>query len=186
MLLITLPVFLLAATLIAAEGGPVFFIHQRVGRGGKPFGYLKFRTMRSDGDQELQRKLGADPVARREWETHRNFRNDTRVTRVGHFLRKHSLDDLPQLINVLLGEMSLVGPRPVVASELDFFGSMAPAYLSVRPGITGPWQVNGRSVVHYDRRVALDTAYVASRSFWGDLAILCRTVVAVLSGKGAY
>jgi len=187
LLLLTLPIFALVALLVTVEGGPVFYVHQRIGRGGKPFGCLKFRTMRVDGDRILQALLESSPSARREWETSHKLRNDPRITRIGTFLRPYSLDELPQLFNVLRGEMSLVGPRPVVSSELDrFYGSMAAAYLSVRPGITGPWQVSGRSSVHYERRVALDIAYAVNHSFAGDIIILGRTVGAVLSRRGAH
>lgn len=187
LLLVMLPVFVLVALLVTIEGGPVFYVHQRVGRGGKPFGCLKFRTMLVDGDRLLQSLLDSNPSARREWESGHKLRNDPRITRIGTFLRQYSLDELPQLLNVLRGEMSLVGPRPVVSSELDrFYGGMAAAYMSVRPGITGPWQVSGRSSVHYDRRVALDIAYAANHSFAGDLVILGRTVGAVLSRRGAH
>jgi lipopolysaccharide/colanic/teichoic acid biosynthesis glycosyltransferase len=187
LLLVALPIFALVALLVTIEGDPVLYVHQRVGRGGKSFGCLKFRTMLVDGDRMLQSLLESSPSARREWESSHKLRNDPRITRIGAFLRQYSLDELPQLLNVLRGEMSLVGPRPVVASELDrFYGSMAAAYMSVRPGITGPWQVSGRSSVHYDRRVALDIAYAASHSFAGDLVILGRTVGAVLSRRGAH
>jgi lipopolysaccharide/colanic/teichoic acid biosynthesis glycosyltransferase len=187
LLLVALPIFALVALLVTIEGGPVFYAHQRVGRGGKSFGCLKFRTMLVDGDRMLQSLLESSPSARREWESSHKLRNDPRITRIGAFLRQYSLDEIPQLLNVLRGEMSLVGPRPVVARELDrFYGSMATAYMSVRPGITGPWQVSGRSSVHYDRRVALDIAYAASHSFAGDLVILGRTVGAVLSRRGAH
>lgn len=180
------PVFLVIALLVRRDGGPVLFAHSRVGRGGAPFGCLKFRSMVVDSQERLAAHLAANPEAREEWERTRKLKNDPRVTRVGRFLRATSLDELPQVFNVLRGEMSLVGPRPVQQAELEgFYGAAAAYYMSVRPGITGLWQVSGRSETSYAQRVALDVAYVAKASFWGDVRILLRTPVAVLSRKGA-
>ncbi len=180
------PVFLLIALLVRRDGGPVFFAHTRVGRGGALFGCLKFRSMVTDSQERLRAHLAADPVARAEWDATRKLKNDPRVTRVGRFLRATSLDELPQLFNVLRGEMSLVGPRPVQQAELEgLYGAAAAYYMAVRPGITGLWQVSGRSETSYAQRVALDVAYVAAGSFWQDVRILLRTPVAVLSRKGA-
>lgn len=187
MLLILLPVFLLIMAAIAADGGPVFFSHQRVGRGGRTFGCLKFRSMRPDAEELLAGLLARDPAARAEWEAARKLRRDPRVTTVGRVLRANSLDELPQLINVLRGDMSLVGPRPVVQDELEqHYAAAAHDYLSVRPGVTGPWQVRGRSDTVYRERVALDSAYARNPSLRKDLALLARTVVAVLRRRGAY
>jgi Undecaprenyl-phosphate galactose phosphotransferase WbaP len=187
LLLLAAPAFALLALLIRADGGPAFYAHERVGRGGRRFGCLKFRSMVTDSQARLAALLDADPAARAEWEATRKLRDDPRVTRTGRFLRATSLDELPQLINVLRGEMSLVGPRPVVAAELAaHYGAAAEYYLSVRPGITGLWQISGRSETSYDTRVALDTQYATNPSVWTDLVILLRTPIVVLSRRGAY
>ena len=181
------PVFLVLLLLVRADGGPGLFGHMRVGRGGHLFPCLKFRSMVVDSQARLEALLASDPEARAEWEATRKLKRDPRVTRIGAFLRRTSLDELPQLLNVLRGEMSLVGPRPVQMAELDrFYGAAAAHYISVRPGITGLWQVSGRSSTSYATRVALDVAYVARPSLWQDVKILFRTPVAVLSRKGAH
>jgi Undecaprenyl-phosphate galactose phosphotransferase WbaP len=181
------PFFLVVALLVRADGGPAFFAHQRVGRGGKLFGCLKFRSMVIDSQARLEALLASDPAARAEWEATRKLKNDPRITRIGRFLRSTSLDELPQLINVLRGEMSLVGPRPVQEAEIDrYYGASAAHYMAVRPGITGLWQVSGRSETSYESRVALDVSYVARPSMLADLSILLRTPVAVLSRRGAH
>ncbi len=187
LLLVAAPAFLALALLVRMDGGRVFYAHERVGRGGRLFGCLKFRSMVVDADKRLAALLDCDPAARAEWQATRKLKNDPRVTWVGRFLRASSLDELPQLINVLKGEMSLVGPRPVQASELAaYYGAAAQHYLSVRPGITGPWQISGRSDTSYAQRVALDVAYATRPSFWGDVRILLRTPMAVLARRGAY
>ena len=181
------PFFLIAALMVRADGGPAFFAHQRVGRGGKLFGCLKFRSMVIDSQARLETLLANDPAARAEWEATRKLKNDPRITPIGRFLRSTSLDELPQLINVLRGEMSLVGPRPVQEAEIDrYYGASAAHYMAVRPGITGLWQVSGRSETSYESRVALDVAYVSRPSMIADLTILLRTPVAVLSRRGAH
>jgi Undecaprenyl-phosphate galactose phosphotransferase WbaP len=181
------PFFLVVALLVRADGGPAFFAHQRVGRGGKLFGCLKFRSMVIDSQARLEALLASDPAARAEWEATRKLKNDPRITRIGRFLRSTSLDELPQLINVLRGEMSLVGPRPVQEAEIDrYYGASAAHYMAVRPGITGLWQVSGRSETSYESRVALDVSYVARPSMLADLSILLRTPFAVLSRRGAH
>ena len=186
-LLVAAPFFLVVALMVRADGGPAFYAHQRVGRTGRKFGCLKFRSMVIDSQARLDALLAADPAAREEWEATRKLRNDPRITRIGRFLRATSLDELPQLINVLRGDMAIVGPRPVTASELDsFYGAAAAHYLMVRPGITGLWQVSGRSETSYDQRVALDVAYVSQPSLVADLRILLKTPVAVLSRRGAH
>jgi exopolysaccharide production protein ExoY len=169
------------------DGGPSFYVHTRVGRLGREFGCLKFRTMVVDADAVLARHLAENPAAQLEWEASRKLVNDPRVTWVGRFMRATSLDELPQLLNVLIGDMSLVGPRPVVRAELSKFYNPEGrnAYLRVRPGLTGLWQVSGRSDVDYARRVALDTEYVRSASLGLDVQILFRTVAIVLLQKGA-
>jgi len=181
------PFFLIVAMMVRADGGPAFFAHQRVGRGGKLFGCLKFRSMVIDSQARLEDLLANDPAARAEWDATRKLKNDPRITRIGRFLRSTSLDELPQLINVLRGEMSLVGPRPVQEAEIDrYYGASAAHYMAVRPGITGLWQVSGRSETSYESRVALDVAYVSRPSLLADIAILLRTPVAVLSRRGAH
>jgi exopolysaccharide production protein ExoY len=187
LLLMTAPIFLTLYLLARFEGGPAFYVHRRIGRDGIPFGCLKFRTMVPDADRVLEALLARDPAARREWQATWKLKSDPRVTCRGAFLRATSLDELPQLFNVLRGEMSLVGPRPVVQAELDtLYGPAAPVYMSVRPGLTGPWQVSGRSDADYDGRVSLDVAYVRNPSIRTDLMILLRTVGAVLKRRGAY
>jgi lipopolysaccharide/colanic/teichoic acid biosynthesis glycosyltransferase len=188
LLLFCLPVFLVLAVLIRADGGPAFFAHQRVGLGGRRFGCLKFRSMGTDAAERLAALLASDPAARAEWEATRKLKDDPRVTRVGRFLRATSLDELPQLINVLLGQMSLVGPRPVPAAELDaeYGAAAAGHYCSVRPGITGLWQVSGRSDTSYAQRVALDVQYAVNPSLWQDIRILLKTPAVVLLRRGAY
>jgi len=186
-LVLLAPFFLIVALMVRADGGPAFFAHQRVGRGGKLFGCLKFRSMVVDSQARLEALLANDPAARAEWEATRKLKNDPRITRIGRFLRSTSLDELPQLINVLRGEMSLVGPRPVQEAEIDrYYGASAAHYMAVRPGITGLWQVSGRSETSYESRVALDVAYVSRPSLLADLSILLRTPVAVLSRRGAH
>ena len=181
------PFFLIVALMVRADGGPAFFAHQRVGRGGKLFGCLKFRSMVIDSQARLEALLANDPAARAEWEATRKLKNDPRITPIGRFLRSTSLDELPQLINVLRGEMSLVGPRPVQEAEIDrYYGASAAHYMAVRPGITGLWQVSGRSETSYESRVALDVAYVSRPSLLADLSILLRTPVAVVSRRGAH
>ena len=185
-LVLLAPFFLIVALMVRADGGPAFFAHQRVGRGGKLFGCLKFRSMVIDSQARLEALLANDPAARAEWEATRKLKNDPRITRIGRFLRSTSLDELPQLINVLLGEMSLVGPRPVQEAEIDrYYGASAAHYMAVRPGITGLWQVSGRSETSYESRVALDVSYVSRPSLLADISILLRTPVAVLSRRGA-
>ena len=186
-LVLLAPFFLIVALMVRADGGPAFFAHQRVGRGGKLFGCLKFRSMVIDSQARLEALLANDPAARAEWEATRKLKNDQRITRIGRFLRSTSLDELPQLINVLRGEMSLVGPRPVQEAEIDrYYGASAAHYMAVRPGITGLWQVSGRSETSYESRVALDVSYVSRPSLLADLSILLRTPVAVLSRRGAH
>ena len=179
--------FLMLAYLVRRDGGPATFAHRRIGRGGRVFGCLKFCSMVPDAEARLAAVLASDPVARAEWEATRKLKNDPRVTRVGALLRKTSLDELPQLINVLRGDMSLVGPRPVTASELEtYYGAAAEHYHQVRPGITGLWQVSGRNDVSYAHRVALDVAYVSRPSLIEDIRLLLATPAAILFRRGAY
>ena len=171
---------------IRQTGGAAIFSHLRVGRYGRMFGCLKFRTMVPDADGVLREHLDADPSARTEWERTFKLKDDPRITPVGAFLRRTSLDELPQLWNVLKGEMSLVGPRPVIEEELDRYGDQVGYYLETRPGITGLWQISGRNDTGYEDRVALDSWYVRNWSLWYDLVILVKTVSVVLQRKGAY
>lgn len=168
------------------DRGPIFFGHSRVGYGGRSFKCLKFRTMVVDSEARLQALLKSDPVARREWELARKLRKDPRVTWLGQFLRVSSLDELPQLFNVLRGEMSLVGPRPIVKDESVYYGRRMSAYCATRPGITGLWQISGRNDTTYRRRVAMDVMYVRRRCVALYLKILVGTVPAVLLKSGAY
>jgi exopolysaccharide production protein ExoY len=174
-----------AALMLVAQGRPLLYGHTRVGKGGRKFKCYKFRTMVTDGDKVLAAYLSENAVARREWETARKLKNDPRVTRLGALMRKLSIDELPQFLNVLSGEMSLVGPRPIVESEMRYYGPHVETYFSVSPGVTGVWQVSGRSNTTYEHRVALDVDYVSTWSLKKDLLILAKTVPAVLSSDGS-
>ena len=187
LLICVLPVMLALYVLTRLDGGPSFFSHTRVGLSGREFGCLKFRSMVPDAAARLERHLNENPTARLEWDATRKLKKDPRITKIGRILRMTSLDELPQLINVLRGDMSLVGPRPVERVELDryYLGEGRGAYLSVRPGLTGLWQVSGRSDVSYVCRVALDTQYVRASSALLDLRIMFLTVLIVLAQKGA-
>jgi len=180
------PVFLVFSLIIRRDGGRAFYGQERVGKGGRTFVCYKFRSMVVDADKKLKLLLESDSQAREEWEKNFKLKDDPRITRLGRFLRRTSLDELPQLWNVLVGEMSLVGPRPVVPDELSRYGTRQNYYLLVRPGMTGLWQVSGRNDAEYERRVALDTWYVKNWSVWTDVAILFKTVRVVCSKKGAY
>lgn len=186
-LLMLAPVMAAIAVAIRMQGqGPVFYTHARIGQGGRTFGCIKFRTMRPDSQSELEEILRIDPIAREEWEEQRKLERDPRVDRVGYFLRSTSLDELPQFWNVLRGDMSLVGPRPITRSEIEKYGEHYAEYASVRPGVTGSWQVSGRSDTSYERRVALDVTYVRNWSILQDLKIAMRTIGVVVLGRGAY
>ncbi|WP_233518827.1 sugar transferase [Paraburkholderia xenovorans] len=186
LLLVLLPIFLVLACIVKRDGGAAFFGHPRVGKGGRSFRCLKFRSMVPKADVVLAELLATDASAREEWNRDFKLKNDVRITGVGRFLRKTSLDELPQLWNVLRGDMSLVGPRPIVTKELERYGADAHYYLSVRPGVTGLWQVSGRNNVDYATRVALDVSYVKERSTLLDISILLRTFKVVFDGGGAY
>ena len=179
--LLLLPVWLMVALLLRLlEDGPVRFAQVRVGRDGELFECYKFRTMVVDAEKRLKRLLEEDPQAAREWHETQKLKNDPRVTRLGWFLRKTSLDELPQLINVLKGDMSIVGPRPVTPEELQRYGRSARHYLSVRPGLTGLWQVSGRSSTSYRRRVCMDRCYVSKLSLREDCRVILKTVPALM------
>jgi Undecaprenyl-phosphate galactose phosphotransferase WbaP len=176
----------IAAAIYAQDRRPILFAHNRIGRNGRVFRCLKFRTMVVDSDARLAALLASDPDARIEWERDHKLRQDPRVTRLGSFLRRSSLDELPQLFNVLLGDMSLVGPRPIVEAEIERYGYRFPHYCAVRPGITGLWQISGRNDVCYRRRVAMDVLYARSKGVWIDIWILLMTIPAVLLKRGSY
>lgn len=181
------PLMLVVAALVYFyDPGPIFFAHRRIGRGGQSFPCLKFRTMVVDADVRLKKLLDTDPVARAEWELDHKLRDDPRVIGIGRFMRKTSLDELPQLFNVLRGEMSLVGPRPIVSGEVSRYGRYFQHYCEMRPGITGLWQISGRNDVSYRRRVAFDVAYCRARSTGMNVKIIALTVPSVLMQKGSY
>ena len=184
--LVFLPLIVTIVLLMRRDGSSVIYRHRRVGRGGQMFSCLKFRTMVPNADQVLRGLLEKDPDLRAEWIRDHKLRNDPRVTPLGRFLRRTSLDELPQLLNVLGGEMSLVGPRPIVREELLRYGRNVGIYLAAKPGITGLWQVTGRNDTDYRRRVVLDTYYVRNQNLLLDLYILAKTTRVVLGGNGAY
>lgn len=181
------PVLLVIALWIYHDSpGPVIFKHRRVGRNGKAFNCYKFRSMCVDADVRLKELLEKDPAAREEWNRDFKLKDDPRITKSGHFLRRTSLDELPQIFNVLKGEMSLVGPRPIVEAEVPRYGKFIQDYYMVRPGITGMWQTSGRSDIDYPERVAMDSWYVRNWNVWFDVVLLWRTFSVVFSKKGAY
>lgn len=177
---------LVVAALVRLDGGPALFGHKRIGASGKTFVCWKFRTMVRNGDKVLARVLATDPAARAEWNRDFKLRSDPRITRIGNVLRLTSLDELPQLFNVLKGEMSLVGPRPIVREEIPRYGAAFHDYARCRPGITGLWQVSGRNDVDYGWRVRLDQEYARHWSAETDCLVLLRTVAVVCQARGAY
>jgi exopolysaccharide production protein ExoY len=185
LLLAPLLIICFLATVIASPG-PALFRHRRVGFNGRQFDCLKFRTMATDASQRLQRLIDSDPLAASEWAANRKLKNDPRVTAIGAILRKSSLDELPQLFNVLRGDMSIVGPRPVTDEELARYTTSVGAYLACRPGITGLWQVSGRSSTTYDKRVACDTFYARNWSMALDAKILIVTLPSLIVSDCAY
>lgn len=181
------PLFVLVSVFLKLlDPGPVIYPHTRIGHGGRRFQCLKFRSMIVGADDALKTLLAADPEVRKLWERTQKLTNDPRITPWGQFLRNSSLDELPQLINVIRGDMSLVGPRPIVPSEMARYGDKLGLYLAARPGITGLWQISGRSDCSYARRIELDADYVRHWRFSTDLFILLRTVGAVVARKGVY
>lgn len=186
LLVLLAPLILVLAIVIRShDGGPALFRQMRIGRRGKPFHCWKFRTMARDAEQALERVLQSDPVAAKEWKDSQKLSHDPRITGVGHFLRRSSLDELPQLFNIIAGEMSFVGPRPIVQSERDRYGESFAHCFSVTPGLTGLWQITGRSDSSYAARVALDSRYASEWDFLLDTKILLKTVPAVLSQRGS-
>jgi UDP-galactose-lipid carrier transferase len=180
------PMLAALAALVRTDGGGALYRHQRIGASGRMFSCLKFRTMVVDAEDQLQRVLAADPEAAAAWAADQKLPNDPRITKIGLFLRRSSLDELPQLFNVLRGEMSLVGPRPIVSSEVPRYGGDIEYYYEAKPGITGLWQVSGRNDTGYARRVKLDVWYVRNWTLWHDIAILFKTVPAVFLRRGAH
>lgn len=188
-LIVGSPIFLFISILILCTSpGKIIYAHERIGRGGKPFRCYKFRTMYANADRRLKEILGSNPLLKQEWETTFKLKKDPRITSIGTFLRKTSLDELPQFWNVLKGDLSVVGPRPIVQEEVDkYLGVKAAKILSIRPGLTGLWQVSGRSNINcYKKRIELDEYYVDHQSFLLDLKLVIKTVPAMLSSKGAY
>lgn len=184
---VIIPVFAILALAIKLDSrGAVFYSQKRIGQGGKEIRVHKFRTMVMDADKRLAQYLADNPHLKEEWDRDQKLRDDPRITRVGHFLRRTSLDELPQLYDVLIGTMSLVGPRPIVEAEKKKYGSVFNEYIRVRPGITGLWQISGRNDTTYSERVGYDFFYVSNWSVWFDIWILARTVPVVLFRKGAY
>lgn len=180
------PVFLAIIVVLAFGKGPVFYAQPRIGRNGRTFPCLKFTTMVPDAHKLLDDLLAANPEAAAEWALHVKLRNDPRITRVGNFLRKTSLDELPQLFNVLLGHMSLVGPRPIADYERDRWSTHYSAYIAVRPGVTGPWQINHRNETHYEERFASLEHYLENWSLAGDFKYLLLTTAVPFNCHGAY
>jgi len=187
-LIMVFPLLLIVALLIfVADPGPVIYKHRRIGQNGRAFGCFKFRTMVVDADAVLTDILQNQPDLKEEWDRSRKLTQDPRIIRkIGRYLRKSSLDELPQLFNILIGDMSFTGPRPVTEQEVALYGDDASWYLKVRPGLTGLWQVQGRSNTTFKERVAMDVHYVRTRSFLTDLWIILQTPAAVLRGRGAY
>ena len=186
LLLILSPVFAYITWKITRDGGSAYFGHERIGRNGVTFKCYKFRSMILNSEKKLQDLLRNDVNARKEWERDFKLKNDPRITSIGHILRRTSLDELPQLWNVLCGQMSLVGPRPVVSEELERYGQDVVYYLMTNPGMTGLWQISGRNDVDYSTRVYFDSWYVKNWSVWTDIAILVKTIAVVFGRKGAY
>ena len=186
LLVLISPLMFLIAAALKLEGGSVFFSHQRIGKNGRKFNCYKFRSMVPHAEQLLQNLLQQHPELKAQWEKEHKLKDDPRISKLGDFLRRNSLDELPQLFNVLKSEMSLVGPRPIVQEELQKYGLEKSYYLMVRPGMTGLWQVSGRNDVDYETRVYLDAWYVKNWSLWYDLAILFKTVKVVFWRNGAY
>ncbi len=180
------PLMFAIAAVVRCDGGPAFYAHPRVGRGGRQFNCLKFRTMVVDSDRILSEVLASNADAAAEWKATRKLLRDPRITPIGFLLRKTSMDELPQLLNVLGGTMSLVGPRPIVDAEVAKYGDKIDCYYKMRPGITGLWQVSGRSNTTYERRIELDARYVENWRLRNDFIILIKTLQTLLLRTGAY
>lgn len=182
------PLFMLLGLLVyLTSPGPVFYRHERIGRGGKKIKCLKFRTMHKNADKVLAKMLKKNPVMQTEWNLYYKLKNDPRITKIGHFLRKTSLDELPQFFNVILGDLSVVGPRPCVEKELfQNYADKASKILSVRPGITGVWQTSGRNNLKREQRVKIEEEYINNRTLWLDIKLILKTVPVILFSRGAY
>lgn len=185
-LLLLSPVFLVLIFRVKKDGGPAFYAQERIGKNGKPFKCWKFRSMIVNSDEALEKYLAENPEAAAEYARDFKLKEDPRVTPVGHLLRKTSLDEIPQFYNVLKGEMSLVGPRPIVQKETHYYQDKLSYYMAVKPGVTGLWQVSGRNDISYQQRVSMDVWYVENWSLWNDIVIFFETVYVVLARKGAY
>jgi lipopolysaccharide/colanic/teichoic acid biosynthesis glycosyltransferase len=186
-LILFFPLFVvLAVIVISADGGPIFFKQKRLGQNGRHFWMFKFRSMRKDAEKALKELLERDPEARREFEETYKLKNDPRLIRFGSLMRKTSLDELPQLLNVLLGDMSVVGPRPIVPPEAEKYGDDIDIYLKMKPGCAGLWQCSGRNDTTYAERIQFDKDYYWNASFRRDFVVLWRTIKSMLVGKGAY
>lgn len=184
---ITIPLTIVVAILVKLTSeGPAFYGHKRIGKNGREFKCWKFRSMVIDADKQLEKILAENPEMRAEWEKDRKFTNDPRITKVGKILRKTSIDEIPQFFNILTGEMSFIGPRPVTKPELKRYGNKSDFILSVQPGLSGMWQISGRSDTGYEERIILDSYYIQNWSIWLDLWIIIKTVYVVIKGKGAY
>lgn len=184
---LTIPLVLVVSLIVKLTSpGPVFYGHKRIGKNGKEFKCWKFRSMVTDADKQLEKILAENPEMRAEWEKDRKFTNDPRVTKVGKILRKTSIDEIPQFFNILTGEMSFVGPRPVTKPELEKYGTKSDFILLAQPGLSGMWQISGRSDTGYEERITLDSYYIQNWSVWLDIWIIIKTVIVVIKGKGAY
>ena len=182
-MILLLPFFLIIAIIIKLDSkGPVFFVHSRIGEKGKPIGIYKFRTMVTNAEELIQKFT---PEQKEEFEKYFKLENDPRVTKIGNFLRKTSLDELPQILNILKGELSIIGPRPIVQAELEKYGDNKEKFLSVKPGLTGYWAANGRSDTSYEERIQMELYYVDNMSFWLDIKIFFKTIIAVIKKEGA-
>ncbi len=186
-ILLLMPMFLLLALILAmTQGRPIFIRHKRIGQSGQSFDCLKFRTMVKNADLVLKEHLEQNPQSRDEWKATRKLKQDPRITPVGKILRQSSVDELPQLINIIRGEMSIVGPRPIVREEIAYYGESFSRYTKVRPGLTGLWQVSGRNDVSYQTRVQMDVRYVEQFTLYSDMVIIMKTIPAVLRSSGCY
>ncbi|MGY6705001.1 sugar transferase [Roseinatronobacter sp.] len=181
---IAIPVIAVSALMVMAGGNSPFYAQQRIGQFGKVFRIWKLRTMHADADQRLQALLAENTALRTEWNTRQKLQNDPRITKIGHFLRQTSIDELPQLFNVLRGEMSLLGPRPMMLDQVKLYGASLPAYLALRPGISGLWQVTERNDANFEQRAMIDAEYAATLSFANDLRLVAKTIKVVLRSTG--
>lgn len=181
---LVLPALAVLYFVVRRDGGPFFYRHTRVGKDGVEFGCLKIRSMVVDAERKLRELIDEDAEVREEWEQHFKLADDPRITPIGKLLRKTSLDELPQLFNILTGEMSVVGPRPITQEELAHYGDAKKSYVSVRPGLTGPWQISGRREADFESRALLDTEYAKTVSFYQDMYIVLMTVPEVLMARG--